>query len=82
MSKRKKSILNIIKRTLNYKFLLSILIGAILGYAYYYYIGCSTGSCAISSNPYSSIMYGMLLGGVLAYGKKRNKEEEEKNLES
>ncbi|MCA1744320.1 MAG: DUF6132 family protein [Bacteroidales bacterium] len=38
--------------------------GAILGYAYYYFIGCNTGSCPITSKPLNSIFYGMLLGGI------------------
>lgn len=41
--------------------------GAILGYAYYYFIGCNSGSCPITSNPLSSIGYGMLIGGVLLF---------------
>ncbi len=39
--------------------------GAILGYAYYYFIGCNSGSCSITSSPWSSVLYGMLVGGVL-----------------
>jgi hypothetical protein len=38
--------------------------GALLGYAYYYFIGCNTGSCPITSNPWNSVFYGMLLGGI------------------
>jgi hypothetical protein len=48
------------------KYLLLIAIftlaGVAGGYAYYYYIGCQTGSCGITSNPYLSILWGGALG--------------------
>lgn len=31
--------------------------GALLGLGYYAFVGCSTGSCAITSNPLSSMLY-------------------------
>lgn len=40
-------------------------IGAAVGYAYYYYIGCVTGTCAITSNPYIITFYGMIFGILL-----------------
>lgn len=42
-----------------------VLIGAILGYAYYYFIGCTTGSCAITSKPVNSTVYGSVIGYLL-----------------
>lgn len=39
--------------------------GGIAGYAYYYYIGCASGTCPITSNPYISTGYGMLIGYLL-----------------
>lgn len=41
------------------------LAGAMAGYAYYYWIGCVSGSCPITSNPWMSTGYGMLLGLLL-----------------
>ena len=41
---------------------LGIAIGAAAGFLYYYFIGCSSGSCPITSNPYMSILWGGLLG--------------------
>ncbi|MEO8167261.1 MAG: DUF6132 family protein [bacterium] len=38
--------------------------GAAVGFAYYYYIGCASGSCPITSNPYISTAYGALVGIV------------------
>jgi hypothetical protein len=40
--------------------------GAVAGFIYYKTIGCTSGSCAITSNPYMSILWGGLLGYLLA----------------
>lgn len=42
--------------------LVGIVVGMLAGYAYYYFIGCSSGGCPITSNPYISIVYGAILG--------------------
>ena len=42
-----------------------VLIGAIAGYAYYYFVGCNSGTCAITSSPINSTIYGILMGGLL-----------------
>ncbi len=50
------------------------LLGAALGYAYYYFIGCYSGTCPITSNPYISTGYGFMLGVILAFpGKTKSK---------
>ena len=36
--------------------------GGILGFLYYYNVGCISGTCAITSNPYASILMGGLMG--------------------
>jgi len=38
------------------------LIGAAGGYIYWQQIGCSSGSCAITSNPINSTLYGAMMG--------------------
>lgn len=40
---------------------LPVIIGAVLGFSYYYFIGCN-GSCPLSGNPYISTLYGAGLG--------------------
>lgn len=40
-------------------------VGAIGGYLYYYYVGCASGTCAITSRPVNSTLYGALMGGLL-----------------
>jgi len=42
-----------------------ILLGALGGYAYWYFIGCNTGSCPITSIWYHSTAYGAFMGGLL-----------------
>jgi hypothetical protein len=45
---------------------LGALIGGILGFIYYKKVGCPTGACPITKNPYSSTIYGALLGIMIA----------------
>jgi F0F1-type ATP synthase assembly protein I len=54
---------------------LGIALGALAGYLYYHFIGCSTGSCPISSSPLGSILYGTLWGWVLTQTFKTTKKE-------
>ena len=44
--------------------IIEIVVGAIAGYAYYHFYGCASGTCAITSNPYISTVYGMMMGGL------------------
>jgi hypothetical protein len=55
---------------------LPIVIGGILGYAYYYFIGCNNG-CAIQSNPYASTIYGAAIGGILSFPSRNIKNNSE-----
>ena len=41
-----------------------VILGAIIGYAYYFYIGCLSGACVISSKPVVSTLYFAVLGGL------------------
>ena len=45
--------------------LLGIAAGAVGGYLYYHFVGCEGGSCAITSNPVNSTLYGSVMGGLL-----------------
>jgi len=40
-------------------------IGAVGGYLYYYYVGCASGTCAITSKPLNSTLYGAMMGGLI-----------------
>lgn len=49
------------------KIFLSVLAGALLGYGYHRLVGCRTGTCPITANPYISTLYGAVVG-LLASG--------------
>jgi hypothetical protein len=44
---------------------IGIIVGAIGGYLYYHFVGCSSGTCAITSKPVNSTLYGAMMGGLL-----------------
>ena len=47
------------------KVVIAGIVGGVLGYVFYRFVGCRTGACIITSKPWSSILYGMLLGLLL-----------------
>ena len=49
----------------NYLKMIGIVLGGIAGFAYYYFVGCASGTCPITSNPYISVIYGAVLGYLL-----------------
>jgi hypothetical protein len=42
-----------------------ILLGGIVGFFYWKFVGCNSGTCYIQSNPYRMTMYAALIGGLL-----------------
>jgi len=40
--------------------------GGVVGYLYYRFIGCRSGACIITGNPYISTLYWAVLGGLIA----------------
>lgn len=55
--------------------IIGVLLGAILGYIYYAKVGCVTGSCAITSSPINSSLYGGVMGYLVTGMFKKEKEE-------
>lgn len=54
------------KLLIQHKLLIAgILLGATSGFLYWNFIGCNSGSCAITSNPYNSTIYGSVMGGLV-----------------
>ena len=54
--------------------IIGVILGAIGGYMYYHFVGCNSGTCAITSKPVNSTLYGALMGGLfLNIFKKENK---------
>ena len=61
----------------NWLYLAGALLGGVGGYLYWYYIGCSTGTCPITASPTMSVIWGALMGGLLfniLLGRKENKQ--------
>lgn len=48
------------------KYIIGAVAGGLLGFAIYKFIGCSTGTCPITSNPYISVIYGIVMGLLIA----------------
>ena len=62
-----------------------IILGAIGGFLYWQQIGCSTGTCMITSKPINSTVYGAVMGALLLSlfkreDKKQSLKEEDKDL--
>lgn len=70
-----------IKQLFTWQLLLGAVIGGIAGFAYYYFIGCNSGSCPITSNPYNTTttfsIYGALF--VLFNNIDKNRRTESKS---
>jgi hypothetical protein len=48
-----------------WKTIIGIVIGATGGFLYFYFIGCKSGSCPITGNPYGSIAAGGFFGFLI-----------------
>jgi len=56
-------IAGLIKR--NWFYLAGGIVGGVGGFLYWRFVGCSTGTCPITSSPVMSTIWGMLMGGLL-----------------
>lgn len=64
----------------NALYIAGALIGATAGYIYWQQVGCSSGTCMITSKPFNSSVYGALMGALLlGMFKKEAKKEGETN---
>jgi len=50
------------------RMILFVLGGAVIGFAYQRLVGCRTGTCAITSNPYVATIYGAVMGYLVSGG--------------
>ncbi len=55
--------------------ILGTLVGAIGGYLYWKYIGCLSGTCAITSKPFNSTIYFAIIGALVFSLFKKNPKE-------
>lgn len=63
----------------NLLYIIGAVAGAVAGYLYWQQIGCASGTCAITSKPVNSTLYGAVMGALL-FGmfKKQTKKQEDK----
>ena len=48
------------------KISLGVVLGGGLGFAYYKFVGCSSGTCPLTSHPVVATIYGAVLGLLIA----------------
>jgi hypothetical protein len=58
------------------KWIISAIAGATIGLGYWYFVGCKTGTCAITSSPLNSTLYGALIGVLFINTFSRNDKRE------
>lgn len=44
---------------------LPVMLGGAGGFLYYRFVGCKTGACPLTSNPWISTLYGALIGFLM-----------------
>lgn len=66
----------------NLLYIIGAIAGAVAGYLYWQQIGCSSGTCAITSKPLNSTVYGAAMGALL-FGifQKQTKKQEDKSAQ-
>jgi hypothetical protein len=70
-----------IKWMLDYKlYFIGAIIGGIAGFLYWKYVGCVTGTCAITSKPLNSTLYFAFFGSILLsfFKKEKSSKQTEK----
>ena len=55
--------------------LIGVVLGSIAGWFYWYFVGCASGTCAITSSPINSSLYVAMMGGILAGMLKKEEKE-------
>ena len=56
------------KKKMTFKLVAYVVVGGLGGLAYYKFIGCRSGVCPITSNPYISTLYGAVIGYFISGG--------------
>ena len=68
------------EKLIKYRFkILFVIFGGIAGFLYWRFVGCTTGTCPITSNWYASVPYGMLFGWLISDLVKPDKKTEIKD---
>ena len=48
------------------RLIIGVAVGGLAGYEVYRCIGCSSGTCPLTANPWMSTIFGMVLGTLLS----------------
>jgi len=48
------------------RLIIGVVAGGLVGYGMHRFIGCSTGACPITANPWISIIFGTVIGALLS----------------
>jgi hypothetical protein len=51
------------------RLVIGVVLGGLAGFAVYYFIGCKSGTCPITANPWMSTLFGMIFGALLSSAK-------------
>lgn len=46
---------------------IGLFVGLVAGFVYYRIVGCSSGTCFITSSPWGSMFYGAVIGLLVAW---------------
>lgn len=66
----------------NLLYIIGAIAGGVAGYLYWQQIGCSSGTCAITSKPLNSTLYGAVMGALLlGIFQKQTKKQEGKSAQ-
>jgi hypothetical protein len=55
---------------------LGVFVGGSAGFLYYHFVGCSTGSCFITSHSYCTVIFGGLSGYLITSSPPKNAKRE------
>jgi hypothetical protein len=62
VSPRPKSVKEFFTSWFFWRPFIGVVAGGLIGFLYYYFVGCKSGTCAITSNPYNSMLFGGFFG--------------------
>jgi len=48
------------------RFIVGAAVGAVLGFGWHKLVGCSTGACPLTANPFVATFYGTTVGALIA----------------
>jgi hypothetical protein len=48
------------------RLVIGVVVGGLLGFGVYRFVGCSSGTCPLTSNPWVSTIFGMVVGALLS----------------